>query len=425
MLRTKIGILTVIFLLMTVSSIVAIDEVTGLVGDVALIGADYNVYTYATDTTDITQLTDDADSVGRYQWATWSNDGRLAYFCCESNPVGRAFISQNSETSGELAYEREGSIIIYASWSPANCGENCRELALLSSNLNTGTLDIDIVEDSNNPQITTIASGNPFYFHWDSTGTQMIFHRYNESLDIYSRTQNDITASIENSAGTFQAPVWSPVDDRVLVALPGADPGLSQLAIISGDNITIVDEDISGFLSFSWSPDGSKIAYRSFDEFGVSPIILFDADTGEAISVVDNGAALAFFWSPDSTKIAYITLSDTDNTRNASAGVRVNQSFVQNDSPTYLNWNVLDIEGQRNLSYSSFIPTYEFLYLLTYFEQFAPSHRLWSPDSRYLLFTGGLNENQRIPMGYILDTENPDSEPGAIADAVFATWSFE
>jgi TolB protein len=177
--------------------------------------------------------------------------------------------------------------------------------------------------------------------------------------------------------------------------------------------------DIHGFLSFLWSPDGRYIAYRSLDQTGLSVLQLIDANTGESLMSSDVEGVVSFFWSPDSRKIAYLTLEE-GRERDAFANPQfVSLDLIQNNSPTNLSWSILEIETGGNLSYSAFTPSSEMVYLLSYFDQFAPSHRLWSPDSRYLLYSGIENDRTFV---IALDTET-----GLVTnlfEGLFAVWSF-
>lgn len=419
--------LVIILLSLGLNSSLAIDEANEFSGKIAIIGTDYNIYTYVAETDTLMQLTSDALDGRRYQFPTWSTDGRLAYFCCEAStnalPNAQAHISPNGEITGEVLYENEGAFILYASWSPADCGANCRDLAMLTNDVSG--LNVDVLRDGDTPNTTTIGSGAPFYYHWDSTGSQLVFHRGNIDLDIYNRTQNDISDSLQDSSGTFQTPIWSPIDNRILVGLSGVGD-TTNLATIDNGQTTILVSDVIGLVSFLWSPDGRYIAYRTLDQFGFSGLTVVDAVTGDVILADQRISAISFFWSPDSQKIAYISVNESDNGRSASVGLHVNQEFVQNDTPTEFAWNVLNIETGTNLSYSSFVPTYELLYLLTYFDQFAPSHQLWSPDSRYLLMTGTLSGHLEIsPQVYAVDTQDINADPIIISDGVFSVWSVE
>lgn len=414
--------LRLLFLLLlgiSINSVSAIGEIKDILGKIAIVDTDYNIFTYSPSNDSLIQLTDDASSSRHYQWITWSSDGRLAYFCCEASPDGQVFISPDGISDPELAHEKPGTFTLYAYWSPADCGDNCRELAILVNN--SQGLSLDILTDSEQRSTVTAGTGGPYYYHWDSTGTQMIFHRGNQNLDIYSRVENDIIQTLTNSSGLFQAPAWSPIDDRILVAIPSSIDGASNLSIIENGEISTLVEDILGFISFLWSPDGRYIAYRTADQFGYNGITVLDARSGDIIAVEDSTSVPAFFWSPDSKKIAYLSIIESDDARNADANIRVAQEEVS----AQLTWNVLDIESQTNLSYSSFIPTFEMIYLFTYFDQFAPSHRLWSPDSRWLTFAGRLDSNQTVSQIYMLDIEDINAEPEAVTEGIFGIWSFE
>jgi TolB protein len=71
---------------------------------------------------------------------------------------------------------------------------------------------------------------------------------------------------------------------------------------------------------------------------------------------------LAFFWSPDGQKLAYLELDD------AADALR-------------LRWHVWD--GTHSRAYATFVPTRTFLQAyLVFFDQYARSMTLWSPDSQ-------------------------------------------
>ena len=97
--------------------------------------------------------------------------------------------------------------------------------------------------------------------------------------------------------------------------------------------------------------------------------ILDSEDLEETIVVNDNLVSL--FWAPDSSKIAYATLADP------SGGMR---------------WTLLDIASGERVPLVDFRPSTDQLTMFQFFDQYAYSHQLWSPDSRYLLFAGTLNE---------------------------------
>lgn len=415
--------LSIILLLSLLSvlafSVVAIGEDTSSIpGQIALVGADYNVYTYDFAASELTALSQDASLTRHYQWPTWSTDGRVAYFCCDLRVAQAAdaqvYIASDNMSQGELVYEQSLASVIYAYWSPANCADadstNCRDLALLINDLERGGLAVEMLQHGSDMTTNrTIASGSPFYYHWNSAGTQLIFHRNGARLDIYDVVQNDVSFAFdEQSSGLFQAPAWSPVDNRILFGVRNDVRGQSNLVISDSGVIEALVENVEGFVSFLWSPDGNTVAYRTFSNSEFGAVVVVDSRTGEEVSRSTVDDPIAFFWSPDSTKIAYLTVTEQSRGR------------------ILIGWSVLDIELGSNVQYSSFAPTYEMGYLIQYFDQFSPSHRLWSPDSRYLVYSETIEVDGGIsPQISVIDVSQPTSNPVKISDGVFGVWSYE
>jgi TolB protein len=70
----------------------------------------------------------------------------------------------------------------------------------------------------------------------------------------------------------------------------------------------------------------------------------------------------------------------------------------------------------------AFRPTRSFLFILPYFDQYAQSIRLWSPDSRYLVYS---HQDSAQQAGiWVVDTEGEEA-PRRLADGVLAVWSWQ
>jgi TolB protein len=221
--------------------------------------------------------------------------------------------------------------------------------------------------------------------------------------------------TLSQDPGVFSAPAWSPVDDRLLFGALNQESQSTDLVIAAnGDAITLAPQ-LEGVVYFAWSPDGNKVAYTSQQ----GPLIILDAVTGEPIARSTISGVLAFFWSPDSTHIAYITLATPPGLINAKQAVN-RASFRQ--EATSIAWSVMDVEDTTTRRYGAFIPTREMLYLLVYFDQFSQSHRVWSPDSRYLLYSETTPNGRAIIN--ILDTSQSNIVPFSIADGFIGVWSF-
>ena len=390
-------------------------------GTIAFIGEDGNVYSQKFGDATIYQLSRDAVTSRPYQWLTWSNDGRLAYFCCDlrqsSSVLTKALVSQDGQQEGETVFSGMGENILYAAWSPANCDtDNCRDLAMLVSDVFSGRLRLDVVRQRDERSvIATIAQGSPFYFSWKSDGQQLLFHRNGRAIEVFDMSQLSYVPDFRiRSMGNFQSPSWSPDGSSIVAAIPLQDASAIATFGLAGD--TILQDNLRGFLAFLWSPDGRYLAYRSITNERFGELMVIDALTGALVtrSRIDN--VLAFFWSPDSQKLAYITPSDIQGFPTAS----LLSDTVQN-VPLSLSWSTLNLATGLNRRLADFIPTYETQYLLSYFDQFAQSHRVWSPDSQHIVF-GALNTARNQAEIRILTVET--AEVDILADGTFGVWSF-
>ena len=95
-------------------------------------------------------------------------------------------------------------------------------------------------------------------------------------------------------------------------------------------------------------------------------------------------------------------------------------------------WNVLDVRDGTRWPLVEFTPSGPQFTLFQFFDQFAYSHSMWSPDSGSLVFSGNLSENaidasiRRQPVPRIIVTEAvPNPLVYSIADGFVAVWSPE
>ncbi len=388
-------------------------------GLIAYVGTDYNVYTVAQGAAP-TALTQDAGvtqtSQQIYQWPTWSTEGQLAYFRSSISASGGAvtevFISPDAKTPGASAYVGTNEAFTYANWSPKSCGADCHDLALLLSA--PSGLAVKLVRWQNGAGTsTTVGTGSPFYYTWSPEGTRLITQQSNQQFEIYDAAASKFTTTLTQTPGAMFTPAWSPVDDRLLLGVKNQDS--TDLVVSADGDITTLAAGQANPIWFSWSPDGKQVAY--IDRQG--PLIVLDAASGAVVTKTPVEGVLAFFWSPDSQHIAYLTPFVTTGT--FTAAKHAPSSLRQTQTPPGLAWSVVDVSDGANRHYASFEPSDELLYLLVYFDQFAVSHHLWSPDSRQLVYSEVTADRHHVIS--LLDATQPGASQ-VIADGVIAIWSF-
>lgn len=394
-------------------------------GKIAYIGTDLNVYTLAMSALVApTALTNDAvitqNSGLAYEWPTWAADGQLAYFRTSVDPESgitlEALVSPDGMSPGEVAYTGTDEVLTYANWSPQTCADDCRDLALLLNDA-SGLLVRRVRWQGGAGSATTVGTGAPFYYSWSGDGTRLLMQRDNQRFEIYDVALEGVTDTLTAIPGATFAPAWSPVDDRLLLGV--SNEANTDLVVADGDSLTTLVSGQSRPLWFAWSPDGSQVAY--IDRNG--PLLVLDAATGEVVARSPVEGVIAFFWSPNGEHIAYITLSTVEpGGFNAYEPGEIKVLAQQQPAPTGIAWSVLDIADGANRRYGSFVPSNEFIYLLTYFDQFAQSHRVWSPNSRQIVYAEVTPEGRRVID--VLDTTQDISVPLVIADGRIAIWSF-
>jgi TolB protein len=129
------------------------------------------------------------------------------------------------------------------------------------------------------------------------------------------------------------------------------------------------------------------------------PLYVVEMETNRTRELSDR-PVLAFFWSPDGKKLAYLVADDrSDELR--------------------LRWYVW--EGGRPRPYSSFLPSRTFFQgYIVFFDQYAQSMSIWSPDSTAFTYAG---TDEAGRSGIWVQTLGADIAPVWVGRGVVASWS--
>lgn len=395
---------------------------------IAYVGDDGNVYTVKGDGAQREQVTRlgtgpvaslavaglaQARPSSYYAWPAWSPDGsRLAVsrVIVEGSIVDgvdlrvidlatgqdTVVFANNPLNVGYVAHRAPH----YPYWNPD--GNSVAFLASGASGLTLYTVSAD-----GEGGAEEVASGAPLYFVWSPLGDGALLH-VRDRLLMAEGTDTLDTSALPVGGLAFRAPGLS--HDGGLMAFVGSTPsgGLALHTANAGGGGASVLVEAEGLRAFLWSPTDGRIAVSNdllpglslYDGFSV-----LDARTGNKLLAVTD-PTLAFVWSPDGSRLAYAVLDPEEE---------------------WLVWKVAGLEGSEPRELVRFLPTQEMFIWLSYFDQYAHSHGVWSPDGSHLVFAGRIPEPDGAVRSQdqviVLDAEGL-SEPKVIAEGTVAFWSW-
>ena len=166
------------------------------------------------------------------------------------------------------------------------------------------------------------------------------------------------------------APSWGREGDGIAFFLDG-DHGKQRLVVINlKDSSARMLTEFYGIAAVAWRPGYAQLGMvrETIRNTGFySGLWLVDYETREEVQLSDD-PALAFYWSPDGSKAAYVTPSD--------------------GAEGSLRFGVVEVDNGELIYLSDFTPSQEQLIHFMFFDQYAQSHPVWSPDSGSLLVCG-------------------------------------
>jgi Tol biopolymer transport system component len=393
-------------------------------GLIAYVGTDGNIYTIAPNGSGKQAVTRDkpADR-DLYNTLAWSPDGQLAFVAVTDQSSTLLAIRPGSNERTQVHSGGPDEAPFYLYWSP-----NGQRIAFLASAQRDG-LALWMAESHSANSSQSIASGSPSYFSWSPDSQSLLMHiggTQSNSKDAQVaifRPAPSETTKLPDTPGDFQAPAWEPEGQRFLLARQ-TESQTNELVLAEGDSRRVLASSRTG-LVFTWSPKGGRIAFaRPNPSTGLlyDSVVVLDLDS-QAQRVVARGLIAAFFWSPDGEQLAVLNV-DESNQRPQGRVIpaRLAAAPAPQSSPVQLVWSVVKITDGMSVDFSPFRPTYSFISLIPYFDQYAQSLSLWSPDSRFLVFAD-VDERDR-PSVRVLDITQPQQSARHLSEGIFAAWSW-
>lgn len=404
-------------------------ETIGDSGRLAYIGADGNIYITTPALDEHFPVTQDATAPLEgpglsYPRVAWSPDGQIAYASVireGNNAQARLYVAEAPDAPARLIGRSDRHFVIYVYWSPTPCNDNpdCYRLGYLIEEPEGIALHI---VDMDTGGITNEVAGYgwPFYFSWSPDGRHMLWHtggaaRFNSDARITRFSlENRQMEPLSIDPGLFIAPAWSPLGaEWLLVAGQENRDSLYRMETrpteSTPETIDILTEAEDKYMVFSWSPQGDRVAFctlRSNDGLIFGPIHVYDLNTGETKQITASSFDISgFFWSPDGERIGYL-------------------SRLALRDATWMQWRVYDLAAETDRGFAAFNPSYQMRYVISSFNQYAQSHRLWSPDGRYLVYADQADTGiERI---WMVDTfAERGTDPIPVAEGSMGFWSWK
>lgn len=380
-------------------------------GRIALLREDGHIVIVKPDGSGETDLTASPGATESFRYPTWSPDGRtLAYveFGSEDGEITSAI--HLATAAGEHLRRIETEFPpFYLFWSPTS-----HVLAFLS-NWAPDTIALRVVEREGEQRARTVTEGSPFFFSWSPGGESLLAHIGTEELAFVDLDGARTRLGIET--GAFQAPHWNQEGSRLAYVVEGSE-GRSVLIAsdVARERALHVAEN-EGFFTFNWSPTAPRLAYSyTQEETGLpafGPLWVRDVEEGGTWQLSAE-PVVGYFWSPDGRYLAFLRPESTERPGRVPEAAPLRQ-----EGGLWLRWHVWD--GQRTYPVSRFQPSQPFLAdYLRFFDQYAQSISVWSPDSRRLLYTGAGGDGQE---GVWVVEIREGARAVRIARGSMATWS--
>ena len=360
-----------------------------------------------------------SDSQAFYTWPTWSPDGATlaasrVYSRGESTQLALEIVDASSGVSKRVYENEPGTVLVaqgaphYIYWSPDSA-----YLAFLAT---TGRhLTLFLAASRGEPSPSPIALGSPTYYSWARDAGSLLVRRQDDLLHLPGPrvgSEPPVPVVLDFAGSGFRVPALSH-DGRTAYYASSQDGSNALYAAELGSEARPrYLADVGTLAAFVLSPTGDELAVADTDQPGSGQydrLFLIGAGGGAPRLLTDE-PLLAYFWSPDGMKLIYVVF-DPDR-----------RTFA---------WKLVNQDGSPPVVVAEFLPSADLLTALTFFDQYALSHSIWSPDSRHIVFTGSLQRhssgvNGGSPQGYkvyVLEARE-GAVPQEVASGRIAFWSW-
>ena len=370
-----------------------------------------------------------------FGFPAWSPDGsRIAVTGQDADDAAIYVFKVATNDQPTIVYRSQDRPPFYLYWTPDGRSVTFLATEATSISLRIAPADGSAPLDGTGPG-SILRTGAPLYFDWVNAGSLLL--HVGLGSDAFVGEVAPDGAAIEPplpGTGIFRSASVSP--DGRHVAYVRSETGLTgRLVVASRDRSVTHELPVVGPAAFVFDPTGDRLAAIAADKpvdptvgLPVGPLRIMDPTTGATRMLLD-APIVAFFWSPDGRTIATIQAAAPGDD-NVAAG----PGFILAGAVEPRSWaaagalapgiaarlTFVDVSsGQTRADRVIRLADHFVNQLLPYFDQYALSHRLWSPDSESLLIplVSATGRNQLV----VVPADG--SDPRAIADGDKGFWS--
>ena len=367
-------------------------DVATLPGRLAVLDVTGDLVAVDPDGSDEALLDDVEPGLSQVRQPSWSPDGSLAWVHLEATDeeTVEVVIATSTGAGGRSTEAATATVPFYLSWDPTSS-----RIAYLGPSPDA-EIELGILEVAGDAPGTTLDAGRPFHLSWAPGGDQLLVHVGGDRLERLG-LDGSLTTVVEEP-GAFTTPVWTADGRSFVYAAAGAQ----------GHHLVVHDVEaergrplvpFDGLVTFVVSPDGERIAFQVLEEQRALPLTVIDVGTGETVEITDALTA-GYFWSPDGERLLYL-------------------NPVPDEEAFWYRWGVWD--GTSSFVTPRFVPSLLFVRdYMRFFEQYAQSLSLWSPDGTAFAYPGSSEDGEQ---GIWIQSARPDRAPVLVAEGAFVAWS--